>query len=282
MRISTSSIGSAASPLDSSRRRELSTSFVFRGNSLLRGLSREVKRWFRRHFSPGHRPGVAVTRPRRERAALGERDRPPDLRPARVQAQPDRCAEHAGLRVPGRFQLGPQHQTRLGRGLAPGQFDHLGVRAAPSVRFHDGTPFTADDVVFSLRRALSPESSSPLDCGLSRRSRRRATTSSGYGACFRTRYCRKRSSISASCPRAGRSNMGRSRWHPTPTPRSLTSRTTLTAPARSCWKRTSLAPARRWSETPTGGDWPRTRTTLIGSSSPRSPIRGSAWPPCCG
>ena len=26
------------------------------------------------------------------------------------------------------------------------------------VRFHDGTPFTAEDVVFSLRRALSPQS----------------------------------------------------------------------------------------------------------------------------
>jgi peptide/nickel transport system substrate-binding protein len=46
-------------------------------------------------------------------------------------------------------------------GLAPGarhqvdadQPDRLALRPAPGVKFHDGTPFTADDVVFTFKRA---------------------------------------------------------------------------------------------------------------------------------
>ncbi|HSM22181.1 MAG TPA: ABC transporter substrate-binding protein, partial [Rubrivivax sp.] len=32
------------------------------------------------------------------------------------------------------------------------------LRLRPGVRFHDGTPFTADDAVFSLQRAMAPPS----------------------------------------------------------------------------------------------------------------------------
>jgi peptide/nickel transport system substrate-binding protein len=31
--------------------------------------------------------------------------------------------------------------------------DGVAIRPAPGVKFHDGTPFTADDVVFTFKRA---------------------------------------------------------------------------------------------------------------------------------
>ena len=82
-------------------------------------------------FSFGRRPGVACARTRGERAALAERDLGPDLRSARVHPRPDPGAEHPGLRVLGRFRLGPHHHARSRGGLAPDRCDHLGVRAAP-------------------------------------------------------------------------------------------------------------------------------------------------------
>ena len=71
---------------------------------------------------------------------------------------PDQGAEHAGLRAPGRFRLGPQHQARSRRGLAPGNSTTWEFELRQGVRFHDVRRPTAEDVVFSLRRALSPES----------------------------------------------------------------------------------------------------------------------------
>ena len=36
--------------------------------------------------------------------------------------------------------------------------DDLALQAAPGVTFHDGSPFTADDAVFSIERAMAPTS----------------------------------------------------------------------------------------------------------------------------
>ena len=44
------------------------------------------------------------------------------------------------------------------RGLAPSRLTTWEFELREDVRFHDGTPLTAEDVVFSLRRALSPTS----------------------------------------------------------------------------------------------------------------------------
>ena len=38
----------------------------------------------------------------------------------------------------------------------------------PNVKFHDGTPFTADDVVFTFKRLQDPAIASVLRCGSSR------------------------------------------------------------------------------------------------------------------
>ncbi len=42
--------------------------------------------------------------------------------------------------------------------MAAGRSCDLGVRAAQGVRFHDGAPFTAEDVLFSLERARAEPS----------------------------------------------------------------------------------------------------------------------------
>ena len=72
------------------------------------------------------------------------------------------------------------------------------------VKFHDGTPFTADDVIFSLRaregRRLGHE-----DQGRprSRRSARSTTTRSTSSPTSRSRSCPTRSPPGTSCPRRG-------------------------------------------------------------------------------
>ena len=46
----------------------------------------------------------------------------------------------------------------------------------PNVKFHDGTPFTADDVVFSIERALTKNSQRAFQLRRHRWKRARSTT----------------------------------------------------------------------------------------------------------
>ena len=103
-------------------------------------------------FSRGLRPGS------RECVALVERDLRPDLRSPRFQPHADHGPDHAGVRVPGRFQLGPHHHAGPRGGRRPIDSTTWEFELRQGVRFHDGTPLTAEDVVFSLRRAWSPQS----------------------------------------------------------------------------------------------------------------------------
>ena len=48
----------------------------------------------------------------------------------------------------------------------------LRVKLRPNVKWHDGTPFTADDVVFSINRANGPARTSTAISARCRRSRR--------------------------------------------------------------------------------------------------------------
>ncbi len=56
-------------------------------------------------------------------------------------------------RDPDTFQIKPLLATVL---EADGRH-HLGVRAAPGVTFHDGSPFTADDVVYTINTVLADQ-----------------------------------------------------------------------------------------------------------------------------
>ena len=109
------------------------------------------------------------------------------------------------------------------------------------VRFHDGTPLTAEDVVFSLRRAWSPQSEFAASLPPV------AAVEADGDHVVRVRMIEPDPILpdqlfkSGSCPKPGRSGMARSRWRLTPMPRSPMSRTTRTAPARSCWRTTSRA-----------------------------------------
>ena len=68
--------------------------------------------------------------------------------------------------------------------------DGLALRAAPGVKFHDGTPFTADDVVFTLqarrRRRLGHEG---LHARRSRKCARSTTSRSRSRPPRRSRSC---------------------------------------------------------------------------------------------
>ena len=103
------------------------------------------------------------------------------------------------------------------------------------VKFHDGTPFTADDVVFSFDRATHPGSNIASPLGDDPGGRRRSTSSpSIWSPTGRTRSC------PAACrPRDHVEEMVRGAQHrpapPTsPRTRRATPPATPTAPGRSC------------------------------------------------
>ncbi len=82
------------------------------------------------------------------------------------------------------------------------------------VKFHDGTPFTADDVVFSYQRVVAPGSqlNGYMQAVTEREEGRRLSPSTSSPRC-RTRSSWRRSPAGPSCPRPGaRRTMPSRRW----------------------------------------------------------------------
>ena len=100
---------------------------------------------------------MVCARPCRERAALGERDRRLTFDPHAFNHQPTR-AQNMQVYEP-LVDFDSDHSIRPSLAVAwRWSMRPPGSSSCARASFHDGTPFTAKDVVFSLRRALSPKS----------------------------------------------------------------------------------------------------------------------------
>ena len=83
----------------------------------------------------------------------------PDRRRQRVRGQPEVLQRAAALREGPDARAGPR---RGAAGAQPRTAGGSRSSCARDVRFHDGTPLTAEDVVFTYNAVLDPDSASPL------------------------------------------------------------------------------------------------------------------------
>ncbi len=159
---------------------------------------------------------------------------------------------------------------------------HWQFELRQGVRFHDGTPFTADDVVFSIGRAQAENLRlSRLGSTASRPSRRSTTitirittTAPDPSLWLKLADVAIMSKAWAQAHGVTESRRFRQARTKRPTPRA-----TPTAPARSCSNPSSRAAAGSWSAILTGGVRRPTRTTSTASfMSRKATLRTS--PPC--
>ena len=96
---------------------------------------------------------------RRADPALGQPGRPADHGPALAERVHDQHDERPGLRAAHQPRPAAEDRSRPRHRVAAGVARWSGASSCgPGVKFHDGSPFSADDVVFSVQRGQQPTS----------------------------------------------------------------------------------------------------------------------------